>query len=70
MDGTIFQQAMQDLQAKMMMKREELRVRLELAGITAKTRQQDSMTRTAVSLMQHDQKQQALNKQEKPQPQK
>ncbi len=70
MDGTIFQQAMQDLQAKMMMKREELRVRLELAGITAKTRQQDSMTRTAVSLMQHDQKQQTLNKQEKPQPQK
>jgi hypothetical protein len=66
-DGTIFQKAMQDLQAKVQLKREELQVRLQLAGITAKTRVQDSMTRTAVSLMQHDQKQKALNS---PQPEK
>lgn len=37
-DGTIFQKAMQDLQAKVQLKREELQVRLQLAGITAKTR--------------------------------
>ena len=66
-DGTMFQKAMQDLQAKVQLKREELHVRLQLAGITAKTRQNDSMTRTAVSLMQHDQKQKALNS---PQPEK
>ena len=66
-DGTIFQKAMQDLQAKVQLKREELQVRLHLAGITAKSRVQGSMTRTAVSLMQHDQKQKALNS---PQPEK
>ena len=37
-DGTIFQKAMQDLQAKVQLKREELQVRLQLAGITANAR--------------------------------
>ena len=38
------------------MKREELQVRLQLAQGTNQQRQQDSVTRTAVSLMQHDAK--------------
>jgi hypothetical protein len=57
-DGNVHERAMEELRAKVQMKREELQVRLQLAQVTAKTRQQDSVTRTAVSLMQHDAKQQ------------
>ena len=55
-DGNIHELALEELSAKVQMKREELQVRLQLAQGTNKQRQQDSVTRTAVSLMQHDAK--------------
>jgi len=55
-DGNVHELALEELSAKVQMKREELQVRLQLAQVTAQTRQQDSVTRTAVSLMQHDAK--------------
>ena len=55
-DGNVHELALEELSAKVQMKREELEARMKLARITAQTRQQDSVTRTAVSLMQHDAK--------------
>jgi hypothetical protein len=55
-DGNLHERGMEELSAKVQLKREELEARMKLAQITAQTRQQDSMTRTAVSLMQNDQK--------------
>ena len=55
-DGNLHERALEELNAKVQLKREELEARMKLAQITAQTRQQDSITRTAVSLMQNDQK--------------
>jgi hypothetical protein len=55
-DGSPHKLALEELSAKVQMKREELRVRLQLAEATNRQRQQDSLTRTAVSLMQQDSK--------------
>ena len=55
-DGNLHERGMEELSAKVQLKREELEARMKLAQITAQTRQQDSITRTAVSLMQNDQK--------------
>jgi hypothetical protein len=71
-DGNKHELALEQLSAKVQMKREELQARMNLAQVTARTRQQDSMTRTAVSLMQHDTKErQSLDsRKNKPTPQK
>tara|TARA_B100000780_G_scaffold4063_1_gene3283 strand:- start:1320 stop:3446 length:2127 start_codon:yes stop_codon:yes gene_type:complete len=55
-DGNLHNRGMEELKAKVQLKREELDARMKLSQITAQTRQQDSITRTAVSLMQNDQK--------------
>ena len=55
-DGNKHELALEQLSAKVAMSREGLKARMELAQVTAQTRQQDSMTRTAVSLMQQDSK--------------
>jgi hypothetical protein len=55
-DGNLHERGMEELKAKVQLKREELDARMKLAQVTAQTRQQDSITRTAVSLMQNDQK--------------
>lgn len=55
-DGNIHQLALEQLTAKVQMAREALQVRLQLAHGTNQQRQQDSVTRTAVALMQQDAK--------------